>query len=326
MPYTMKRRTKIWKSLRTLGVAGASGLAACTAEGEGEKPSYADEATALTAGEGEGEGEAHEGEGHAAAEGEGHASGEGEGEAVAAESEDEGEGEGEAVAAEGEGEGEAAAEGEGEGEGPDLAKDDLAYLTQLGLMRGHLFVGHALFEAKHVDAAKTHMKHPQHELYAAMVPAFAARKTSGFAAELKALADAVEKSRPAAEVNAAYASVVKAIGASEGAVSSSSKTPESRLKLAAALVRVAAAEYAIGIVDGAPKNAHEYQDALGFTTVARQLAKGLPDGATKKGVLELLDGALGSMWPDLIPPAEVKTSAEQLYGVAARIDLMAARK
>ena len=74
---------------------------------------------------------------------------------------------------------------------PEPQMDDGAYLYQLGLMRGHLLVGNALFEAGEQAAAGTHSKHPTDELYAPMETEFAARGTAGFAAQLEAHAQAV---------------------------------------------------------------------------------------------------------------------------------------
>ena len=69
---------------------------------------------------------------------------------------------------------------------------DQMYLTQLGLMRGHLYVGIELYKNGFLENAKMHMKHPKSELYADIVPTFEAKGSSGFAGELEALALAVE--------------------------------------------------------------------------------------------------------------------------------------
>ncbi|MEM1023072.1 MAG: hypothetical protein AAGJ19_05300 [Myxococcota bacterium] len=290
----MKKRKKVWVSLKNLSIAGASGLASCTAgEGGAARAPVADEAKDKASKEGEGEAEAE----------------------VAMET---------TGGAKGEGKAAMGSEGEGEGEGAaDLATDNLAYLTQLGLIRGHLHVGYELFKAGHAEAAKTHMKHPEHELYADLVPAFQARKASGFSKELQALAVGVEEGKPAKEVEAAYDGLTAAITKNEKAAETGA--PKERLELAAALVRVAGEEYAIAVVDGKMKNAHEYQDALGFTTVARGIVSELPDGEAKSKASEMLDEVLGKMWPGLVPPDELKTAADELYGTAARIDLLAAR-
>ena len=48
------------------------------------------------------------------------------------------------------------------------ALSDKEYLVRLGLMRGHLLVGHELYGLNALDAARSHSKHPTDELYAGM--------------------------------------------------------------------------------------------------------------------------------------------------------------
>ena len=324
----MQKRKKLWRSLRTLTVVGASGLAGCAAtSADAKREGYSDSASSQADAEGESEGES-ESEGEGESEGATRAEGEGEGESEGeGEGESEGEGEGES---EGEGEGESEGEGEGESEGEgktasSLASNDLDYLKHLGLVRGHLFVGYELFKAGHVAAAKTHMKHPKSELYADIAPAFKARGTGGFAEQLEALAVAVETERDRATVDKAYAGIEAAIAENENPALKANKAPAARIKLAAALVRVAAEEYAIAVVDGKTQNAHEYQDAWGFTTVARRVVASLDDSVSAKTeAATLLDGLLGRLWPGLIPPKTLDTNAAELFGAAAKLDILAA--
>ncbi len=208
-----------------------------------------------------------------------------------------------------------------------FANDDLGYLTQLGLMRGHLFVGHQLYKAGHFDHAKMHMKHPESELYAGVAPAFNARGVPGFSVELSNLSQAVENESPLAEVDAAYTALTAAIAATEAPVVNANQGPAARLALVVELLRVAGEEYAIAVVDGQMQNAHEYQDALGFTKIARNVIEGL-DGVdtqlndTKKDAIGVLD-SLAELWPSLIPPDTLNTEAGALYGAAAKIEIIA---
>ena len=201
--------------------------------------------------------------------------------------------------------------------------DDATYLYRLGLMRGHLLVGNALFELGEQEAAGTHSKHPTDELYAPMETEFAARGANGFAAELEAHADAVAEGDEDA-VQARYSALVAAIAGSEAAVDIS---PALGAEVIARLVREAGAEYAIGIVDGKPANAHEYQDAYGFTQVATLWAQRLAADHPRHKVAfdhigEVVD-ALGDMWPALMPPPEVPQQASRLYGAAADVEIIA---
>ena len=214
-------------------------------------------------------------------------------------------------------------EGEGAVVAVDLATDDLAYLTQLSLVRGHLYVGHKLYMSGHLDHAKTHMKHPKSELYSDIAPAFTARGANGFAQELQHLASAVYNDLGAEKVDMAYQQLIEMIAQNEAAVKPSSQTAAEKLKLVAALLRVSGEEYGIAVVDGKMENAHEYQDALGFTTVAQAIISDINDNAdAKTQAISLIDN-LKPLWPTLIPPSNLDTDAEQIYGVAAKIELLA---
>lgn len=288
-----------WKTVTTLGAATwlvTSQLAGCSpedgtpAEGEGEGDS------ALTQPVLGGEGEGGEGEG-----------GEGEGEG--------GEGEGEG----GEGEGGATA-------AADFATNDVTYLTQLGLIRGHLAVGYALYQHDLPELAETHMKHPREEIYAAVVPAFAARGCDGFADDLTALTRAVTDRAEAERVTAVYEALTTAIARCEQTAATGD--PAVMAKVIEHLLRTAGVEYQIGVVDGAIDNLHEYQDAWGFTEVAgmwsRSAAFGAtPDATAVAGQIQDVIVGLEGLWPSLAPEGAVDGDAAQLFGAAGGVEVAA---
>ena len=197
---------------------------------------------------------------------------------------------------------------------------DAAYLVRLGLMRGHLLVGHELYGLGALDAARTHSKHPTDELYAGMDNEFAARGTTGFGAELEAHA-AASQGDDAAAVGDAYGAMTEAIGTSESTVSPSAAMIA---EVVVELLREAAREYAIGIVDGRVANAHEYQDAYGFTQVALAWAvRGGESGAVVFDQIAERIRLLADMWPSLVPPDEIDEQAARIYGAAAEVEILA---
>ena len=155
--------------------------------------------------------------------------------------------------------GEGAGEGEGAINSALTAGDDVAYLTQLGLMRGHLWVGHQLYQNNLHGMAITHMKHPKAELYSSLKEPFDIRRVDGFAAELETLANSVENKKPAVEVEQAYVALTSAIKRTE--LGADTMSPGLVGEVIVALLRTAGEEYAIGVVDGKINNLHEYQDA-----------------------------------------------------------------
>ena len=197
---------------------------------------------------------------------------------------------------------------------------DEEYLLRLGLMRGHLLVGHALYGLGALDAARTHSKHPTDELFAGMAPEFAARGAVGFGPELQAHAMA-SKNGDAVTVDKAYAVLTEAISRAEGAVEAQ---PTMVARVVVALLREAADEYAVGVVDGKLANAHEYQDAYGFTQIALARAEGAgdSDSGVFARIAERIE-AVSSLWPNLTPPPVLAQKAARLYGAAAEVEILA---
>ena len=213
-----------------------------------------------------------------------------------------------------------------------LAEDDVAYLTQLGLVRGHFDVGMELYRQDERAAAEPHMAHPTKELYQPLVPALAARGAPGFEEQLAELEHLVEQGAPVEQVDAAYQRVLEGVGAAEAAVPEASRAdPAQRFQVIVNLVRTAADEYAEALGDGGKVvNAVEYQDAQGFVRTAQAMLDAIAeerDAAAAEAVAsskELLDG-LSGLWPSLVPPASVESDPSQLYGAAAHIEIAALR-
>lgn len=211
---------------------------------------------------------------------------------------------------------------------PASVQADANYLLHLGLMRGHLLVGHALFALGEGTAAQTHSKHPGDELYAGIAGEFAGRGADGFADELEAHAAAVAGGDEAA-VAGAYAALKKAIAGSERVVATS---PSLTARLVGLLLEEAAAEYAVGIVDGQLENAHEYQDAYGFTQIALEVARTQhaalaasdPDREVFAAIAQRI-AALSRLWPTLMPPPRLDRDAADIAKAANDVADLALR-
>ncbi|MDT8429701.1 MAG: hypothetical protein RQ757_13170 [Pseudomonadales bacterium] len=220
----------------------------------------------------------------------------------------------------------ASAEGGEGGEGAtteDSIASDAVYLGQLAFIRGHLNVGVDLYRQGQQEAAATHMKHPENEIYTALLPAMEARNAPGFGEELQALALAVEQQQELTVVENAHAQLLSAVDKAEQAVS------EQDAALIGAvivdLVKTAAAEYDIAAgEDLALENAHEYQDALGFVRIAQQqldkLAGMTEEQAAIVSIREQLE-LISPAWTGLQPPAQLSMEPSVLYGAASRIEI-----
>ncbi|MFO1187334.1 MAG: hypothetical protein U1E87_07720 [Alphaproteobacteria bacterium] len=301
----MQKRTKVWTRLGYAALAGGAStllLAGCggeSGEGEGKKKAPAQETGTVAPGSGTANG---------------------------ANGTDEGVHQGHAASATGSG------EGEGAPADADLRTDNAAYLTQLSLVRGHLLVGMGLYRQGAIDASSGHFSHPEIEIYPQLVPVLVARGAKPFKAELDALAAAVAEAAPKGEIEAAYGRVLAAIDAAEHANTGTALSePKSVLALIEKIVRVAGTEYGNAVRDGRVVLPVEYQDAFGFTEVAKarlQAISGKDQSASVKAVVAQVSKQLAGLdaaWPGrkLIPPEKVSATGALFHGAAARIEIAA---
>lgn len=212
---------------------------------------------------------------------------------------------------------------------PDPATDEVAFLTQLLLTKGHLRVGVELYRQGAFEMADRHMKHPHDELYAELEPAFAARGLTGFADELTALADGVEGRQSVDRVDAAYVTVVAAIDRLTGTGAEPSREARDVAQVIANLIRTAADEYAVGVQDNRVVEPQEYQDAWGFTQVAIEQAGGLakrggPVGDVAADIETRIE-SLAPAWPSIVPPDTISSGASRLSDAAAAIEAAVGR-
>jgi hypothetical protein len=200
---------------------------------------------------------------------------------------------------------------------------DIEYLTNLNLIKGHLWVGVELYKANHIKNGQHHMKHPESELYGDIIPTFEAKGTDGFSTELEKLALSVENEEPLNVIKDNYQNLFDVIDKNAQFVSEESKTVDQTIILVQSLLETAAEEYAIGIVDGDVKNKYEYQDALGFTMIAKDILKKMQvdDKADKEKIsktLSLID-SLAILWPDLVPTKKVDGDAQAILDAVTQI-------
>jgi hypothetical protein len=206
---------------------------------------------------------------------------------------------------------------------PKVFSSDLEYLTNLNLIKGHLWVGVELYKANFIENGQHHMKHPESELYGDIIPTFEAKGADGFSVELEKLALSVENEEPLSVINDNYQNLFDAIDKNAQLVSEESKTVDQTILLVQSLLETAADEYAIGIVDGDVKNKYEYQDALGFTMIAKGILNKMQvdNKADKEKISKtlLLIDSLAFLWPDLVPTKKVDGDAQAILDAVTQI-------
>ena len=208
-------------------------------------------------------------------------------------------------------------------EAPKIYSTDNEYLTNLNLMKGHLWVGIELYKAKHIENAKRHMKHPKSELYGDIIPTFEAKGTAGFAAELEGLALSVENEESISTIENNYQNLFDAIDNNQQFVADVNKSIDGKITLVVSLLEIAAEEYAVGIIEGEVKNKFEYQDALGFTEVAKNILKNIQtDDMSEKDrlakVISIID-SLSILWPQLVPIGNIDGDSKSILDAVKEI-------
>jgi len=168
------------------------------------------------------------------------------------------------------------------------------------------------------------MKHPKSELYAGLIPTFEAKNANGFASELAVLALSVENNEELSVVSKNYKILLRAIKKNENYVESKSNIFENKVLLVKSLLEIAAEEYAIGIVDGNIANKFEYQDALGFTTVAKNILKNAnllnpPEDLKRDKIIGIIE-SLSPLWPSLVPTEKINGDAVKILTAVSKIN------
>ena len=208
-------------------------------------------------------------------------------------------------------------------EAPKIYSTDNEYLTNLNLMKGHLWVGIELFKAKHIENAKRHMKHPKSELYGDIIQTFEAKGTAGFAAELEDLALSVENEESISTIENNYQNLFDVIDNNQQFVADVNKSIDGKITLVVSLLEIAAEEYAVGIIEGEVKNKFEYQDALGFTEVAKNILKKIQtDDTSEKDrlakAISIID-SLSILWPQLVPTGNIDGDSKSILDAVKEI-------
>lgn len=292
----MKYRTKLWTSISAAALIAASGAVAGMASS--------------SAGEGAGS-HADAPQGKAASGSFLVASGEGEGE---------GKGEG------GEGEG---GEGEGGERGVDpaeAAKDPVAYLSALDVIRAHYLAGEAMLEVEGGRQAGGEMfAHPISEVYIDLEPVFEERGAPLFLDEMTEAVDLALGQAPADEVKAAAAKVYAAIDAAEEtAPASDSSEAAIEAALMADMFDRAAKQYDTAM--GPAGTDEAWIDGYGFWKVAEKRAAHLkPElGEEQAGLAEEIAAAeelFANAYASVEKPGEAPVEAGTLLAASSRISL-----
>jgi len=205
------------------------------------------------------------------------------------------------------------------------AGDDVDFLFRLGMLEGHLMVGHELLQAHQAALALPHFGHPVHELYDDISDYLDGHKFPPFDRHLAALEAAVTVAPYSPDTEAKYqaaiATVHKARALAPGELRAS--LPE-MIRVCSDTIDAAAGEYGESLERGRVTVLVEYHDSRGFLEYVAQQINEL--AAThgdphSQGVLDRFKQVLAkAQWivGDLLPSPTPRASVTQYRAVASQ--------
>ncbi|MCW3475981.1 hypothetical protein [Limobrevibacterium gyesilva] len=212
------------------------------------------------------------------------------------------------------------------------APDATDFLFRLGMLEGHLIIGHDLLRAGQPALALPHFGHPVRELYDDLEPFIAANRIPPFEAQLIQLEAAVAKApaSPETEVlfQAMIATVHKARLTTPAALRDS--IPE-MIRICSDTVDAAAGEYGQALNRGRIDSMVEYHDSRGYLSYVAQELDRLQARAADpagQGLLTKFRGVLAkAQWivVPLLPGSTPRASVAQYRAVAAQAATVAPR-
>lgn len=204
------------------------------------------------------------------------------------------------------------------------AGDDVDFLFRLGMLEGHLMVGHELLEAHQPSLALPHFGHPVHELYDDISDYLNAHNFPPFDKQLAALEAAVTAAPGSADTEAKYQAAVATVHKARDLAPAELRAslPE-MIRVCSDTIDAAAGEFGESLERGRVTVLVEYHDSRGFLEyVAQQIdeLRALHDDAQSLGMIDRFKLALAkAQWivGDLLPSPTPRASVGQYRAVAA---------
>ena len=153
----------------------------------------------------------------------------------------------------------------------DAAGDPVDFLFQLGLMEGHLMIGHELLKAGKQGLAMPHFGHSVREIYDDIAAYLSANKIAPFELDLLRLEAAAAKAPQSAETEAAYQGVIATVRKARATTPEALRNaiPE-MIKICSDTLDTAAGEYGQALNRGRIDALVEYHDSRGYLAYAAQ--------------------------------------------------------
>ena len=195
--------------------------------------------------------------------------------------------------------------------------EDVEYMTNMALMKGHLLVAKELLDKDQPKQAEPHIGHPVEEIYGDVEGQLKKRNVKEFKSTLDGLHDLVKAKPKDAKVATSLTASMAAIDQAITAIPAEKlQKPEFVLAVINGVLDTANEEYSAAIAKGKIVEDIEYQDSRGFVIYAQDLYKGIASNMQKnhaeqhKAITSSMEELI-TAWPSVIPPdAPAKTPEE----------------
>lgn len=206
------------------------------------------------------------------------------------------------------------------------ANSDVAFMTNLLMMKGHLLMGRELADLGRWDDALVHFRHPIEQNYQDIEDDLAKRNVEPFKNELQELIAQVGAKEAGEAFEKDYAEVIAMINQTIASIDAEIRTsPDFVLEVASGLLKQAADEYEEAVEADNVVDIHEYQDGLGFIRVTHDLVQDISEKLKARDVAlyeRMMDQftRLDAVWPSLVPPALAIASESEVHDAISQIE------
>lgn len=204
------------------------------------------------------------------------------------------------------------------------ASGDVDFLFRLGMLEGHLMVGHELIQANQGALALPHFGHPVRELYDDIADYLSAKHLPPFDKQLAALEAAVATAPNSPDTEAQYQAAIATVHkARELAPAGLRASLPEMIKVCANTIDAASGEYGGSLERGRVAALIEYHDSRGYLEyVAQQVGelRAAHRDPRSQALLDRFGTALAkARWivGDLLPAATPRASVATYRGIAS---------
>ncbi len=204
--------------------------------------------------------------------------------------------------------------------------EDVDYMTNMALMKGHLLVGKELLDLNEPKQAEPHIGHPVEEIYSDVESQLKQKNVKEFKTTLENLEDLVKSKPKDARVVTSFASSMEAVDAAIAAVPQEKRNqPKFMLAAIDGVLDTAKEEYEAAIANGKIVEDIEYQDSRGFVLYAQELYAGIAaqmqtaHPEQNKAITSSMS-ELAKAWPSVIAPSAPAKTPEEVAKLVDTIE------